>query len=169
MLRLFIVAAYIIVCFRYGAWRRWKEYYSTYLYVIIGDLSYNFIFYYKDLWVYNKLVSHTFSDLLMAVITFPCAITLFLTYYPSASNKWRQALYILFWTILNTGIEYISHRFGYMSYYNNWNILWSMGLYYIAFIMVRVHYLKPLLVWPISFALAYITMLLFNVPLAGMK
>lgn len=42
-------------------------------------------------------------------------------------------------------------------------------MYYIAFVLIRIHYVKPLLVWPISFVLAYITMLIFHVPLTGMK
>lgn len=164
-----ITAAYIIVCFRYGAWRKWKEYYSTYLYVIIGDLAYNFIFYDRALWEYSKLISHTFSDLLVAMVVFPCAITLFFTYYPTETKIWKQALYILFWVGINTGIEYISYKFGFIVYYNNWNIIWSMALYCIAFVLIKVHYSRPLLVWPISFVLTYITMLIFNVPLRGMK
>lgn len=167
MLRIFVVCAYVILCFRFGAWRRWREYYSTYLYAVIGDLAYNFLFYDKDLWVYDKLISHTFSDFLVAVAVFPCAITLFLTYYPA--KRWKQAVYIFSWAALNTGVEYVSYQFGFILYYHNWNILWSMILYNIAFILVRIHYVKPLLAWPISFALAYTTMLLFDVPLAGLK
>lgn len=169
MLRILVVITYVIACFSYGSWKKWREYYPTYLYVIVGDLVYNFLFYDHALWEYNKLVSHTFSDLLVAVVVFPCAITLFLTYYPTKSKIQKQALYVLVWAGINTGIEYISHVFGFISYYNNWNIGWSMLLYCIAFILVRVHYFKPLLVWPISLVLAYITMLIFNVPLMGMK
>jgi len=167
MLRILVVAAYALLCFLYGAWKNWKEYYPTFLYVLVGDLAYNFIFYDKALWEYNKLVSHTFSDFLIAAVAFPCAIILFLTHYPS--KMWKQAVYILFWTAINTAVEYASYRLGFIVYSNNWNIVWSLVLYCIAFILIRVHYLKPLAVWPISFALAYITMLIFGVPLIGLK
>lgn len=167
MWRAIVVLSYVIACFRYGAWRRWREFYSTYLYVVIGDLTYNFIFYEKSLWLYDRLVSHVFSDLLVAAIVFPCAITLFLTYYPR--KLWRQALYILAWSAVNTILEYISYKIGFILYDNHWHILWSLLLYCIAFTLVRVHYTRPLIVWPISLVCACATMLIFQVPLTGMR
>jgi hypothetical protein len=106
MLRIIVVAIYAILCFRYGAWRKWREYYPTFLYVLIGDMAYNFLFYENSLWEYRRLISHTFSDFLVALIVFPCAITLFLTYYPK--GIWKQAIYVFVWTSINTVIEYIS-------------------------------------------------------------
>lgn len=167
MLRVVVAAVYVLVGIRYGNWRKWKEFYSTYLFVIAGDLAYNFIFYDRPLWIYERLVSHTFSDFFIAVIVFPCAITLFLTYYPP--KMWRQALYILAWTGLNTLIESISHALGFISYHNSWNLAWSTILYYIAFVMVRIHYVKPLWAWPISLLFTHITMVFFGVPLGGTR
>lgn len=167
MLRVLLVLTYAVLCFKFGAWKKWKDYYPTYLYAIIGDITYNFLFYEKSLWEYRNLVSHTFSNFLVALFVFPCAITLYLTYYPN--KRWKQLLYILLWTIANTLIEFAANQLGDIVFLNNWNIYWSMALYFIAFVLVRVHYVKPLLVWPTSFALAYITMYLFNVPLRGMK
>ncbi len=166
MTRILFVAAYVVISIRYGAWKRWKEYYSTFLYAIIGDLGYNLLFYEKSLWEYKNLVSHIFSDLLIAFIVFPCAITLFLTNYPV---KRKRALYILIWAGIHTALEYISCRLGNFVHYNNWNILWSMALYCIAFVLIRVHSVKPLLAWPISIVMAYSTMFFFHVPLGGMK
>ena len=162
-----VTAAYLIICYRLGAWKKWKEFYPTYLYVIVGDLAYNFIFYEKPLWEYGNFVSHTFSDFWMAMIVFPCAVTLFLTHYPK--RFWKQALYILLWTVVNTAVEYVSYRSGGMLYYNNWSIAWSAALYLVAFILIRIHYVRPLWVWPISFACAFATMYLFGIPLVGLK
>lgn len=84
-----------------------EEYYSTYLYVLIGDLTYNLIFYDKALWEYNGPISHTFSDFLVSVVVFLCAITLFLTH--CSVKVWKQALYILLWTGMNTAVGWISY------------------------------------------------------------
>ena len=160
MLRIIIVLAYIMVCYKWGAWKKWKEYYATFLYLIIGDLSYNFIFYNHTLWRYEGLVNHTFSNYLVAFIVFPCSIILFLTHYPK--GLFKQGLYILGWTGINTLIEFISYKTGYFSYANGWNIFWSGAVFFFAFILIRLHYKYPLAVWGISGAFALITMYLFN-------
>lgn len=162
MFRIIIIILYLAVCFLFGNWRNWKEYYPTILYVIIGDLAYNFVFYNFLLWEYEKLASHTINDLLYALIIFPCSIILFLSYYPSKLRK--RILYILAWSGCNTVIEYISSNIGYLSYHNGWNIVWSFGLYVIAFSLIRLHYKHPLTVWPISLGLAALTAIIFRLP-----
>lgn len=164
MFRIFIVLAYLTACFFFGNWKNWKNYYSTILYVIVGNLTYNFIFYNYLLWKYEKLVNHTINDLLYALLVFPCAIILFLTYYPFRIGIGKQAIYILAWSGFNTFVEHISSIHGYMSYHNNWNIFWSFGVYIIAFCLIRLHYKHPLVVWPISTGLGVITAIIFKLP-----
>lgn len=167
MLRIAIVFLYVVVCYKYGNLRNWREYYPSFLYAIIGDLSYNLLFYNHTLWKYDGLVNHTFSDYLEAFVVFPCAIILYLTYYPKCF--WKQILYILGWTGINTIVEFISFKTGYFSYYNGWNLIYSAVVFFIAFILVRLHYRYPLPVWAISGVFALITMYLFNQPITNLK
>lgn len=162
MFRIIIIISYLLACFFFGAWKNWGKYYSTILYVIIGDLAYNFVFYNFLLWEYKKLASHTINDLLYVLIVFPCSIILFLTYYPSKLKK--QILYVLVWSGFNTTVEFISSNMGYLSYHNGWNIVWSFGFYIIAFSLIRLHYKHPLIVWPISLGLAAMTVIIFGLP-----
>lgn len=156
-----------MTCYKWGNWKNWKEYYPTILYVVIGDLAYNFVFFEFTLWEYKSLVNHTFSDLLIAITVFPCAVILFLTHFPQGFLK--KTLYISLWAAGNTLIEFISVSMNGMAYDHGWTIFYSLGLYFFAFILVRLHLKHPLIAWPISGVFAYLTMLLFKIPFEAIK
>lgn len=50
MFRIAVAAGFAAACAISGGWKKWREFYPTILYVIIGDLAYNFVFYRYDLW-----------------------------------------------------------------------------------------------------------------------
>jgi hypothetical protein len=160
---LIILLGYAVLCYKYGDWKRWQQFYPTILYVIIGDLSYNALFPDKLLWRYELLFNHIFGNFLFTFFVFPSVIILFLTHYPSGLLK--EILYIGFWTILNGTIEYISFLNGSITFHYGWNIFWSLGLYFIAFILIRLHTKYPLIVWPVSLTFALLTMLIFQQPI----
>lgn len=162
-----LVIAYAAACFKWGAWRRWREYYPTILYAIIGDFAYNFVFHDHTLWLYDGIFSHTTADVIAAFLLFPSIIILFLTHWPKG---WvRQGLYVLAWAAVNALFEYISVVLGLFSYDHGWGVLWSFGLLVGAFIMARVHYRKPLIAWPVSFALGLATALAFGLSIGSLK
>lgn len=167
MYKIILVICYAFVCFKWGNWRNWKAYYPTILYVIIGDLGYNFIFFNYDLWKFERLINHTVSDLLIAFAIFPCSIILFLSFFPK--KRWKQILYIISWSLLNSLLEFISFKLGYITYYNNWTIYWSVGFYITAFSLVITHYKNPFIAWMLSAAFLLMTMLIFNYPWGSMK
>ena len=157
----------IIACYKWGAWKRWKDYYPTILYVIIGDLSYNVLFSNRLLWMYTFPISHVFADFVHAFISFPCSIILFLTHYPK--GYLRESLYILAWTIGFTVLEYIALLQGTFIHYYGWSIFWSAGMYLFIFILTKLHTKHPLITWAISAGFAMLTMLIFGQPLLGTK
>ncbi len=166
MIRIILTLVFISVCYFWGNWRNWKEYYPTILYWIIGDLSYNYIFYDNYLWHFEKLINHTFSNFLVAFIIFPCQIILFFTYFPT--TFWKRSGYILLWTLGDTFIEFFMFKMDYLSYNNNWNIFWSCGLYFFAFVLIALHRKHPFITWLISGGAALLTMYLFNVPISAL-
>ena len=157
---------YLALCYKWGDWKNWRKYYSSILYFIIGDLVYNFIFCDHLLWEYGGF-SHTFYNMLIMFFVFPSIVILFFTYYPKTIFK--KGLYILLWTALNTLIELIIVKTGYFLYNYGWNLLWSAGVFFFAFILISIHYKHPLIVWPISCALVIITMYIFGLQIAGLK
>lgn len=167
MITIILILLYAAACFKWGAWRRWQEFYPTILYAIIGDLAYNFVFHDHTLWLYNSLFNHTTMDIVAAVLLFPSVVILFLTHWPSTFG--RQALYILAWAAVNTLFEYLSVLLNTFQYDHGWSILCSFGLLVGTFIMLRVHYKKPLLAWPISLVLGLTIAFVFGLPFEALK
>lgn len=167
MFRIFEILIFLFVCYKWGDWRNWKKYYATILYVIIGDLSYNFVFFNFDLWRYYQLVNHTFSDIIVAFTVLPCGIILFNTHYPQ--QNLRKILYILTWSFLCAFLEFIFHKMSYILYYNQWNILWSFGVFFIAFCLIRLHLKYPPLTWALSLVLAILVAIIFRLPVSVIK
>ncbi len=167
MITITLVLLYAAACYKWGAWRNWREYYPTILYAIIGDLAYNFVFHDHTLWLYDGLFNHTTMDIIAALLMFPSIIILYLTHWPKSNAL--KALYVLSWAAANTLFEYLGFILGLFSYGHGWNILWSFGLLIGAFVMVRVHFRKPLLSWPISLAFGLATALVFGLPIDRLK
>ncbi len=90
-------------------------------------------------------------------LIYPPAVILFLTHYPK--GVFKQVIYILFWAVVNTVLEYIAYLFGGIYYDHGWNLLYSFILLVIAFALVRLHYKRPLLVWLPSLAAGLVTAL----------
>lgn len=156
------------IVWKWGDWKNWNKYYSTILYFIIGDLVYNFLTYNSPLWKYEpSIMNSTLADLLIAVVVFPSTVLLFLPYLPGKLTK--QIIHIAKWVAIYSAIEWIYYSLGFISYHNNWNIGWSILFYFIMFSLLWLHYKRPLWVWPISMALAFLTLYIFGIPFGGMR
>ncbi len=167
MVSITLALVYAAACFKWGAWRRWREYYPTILYAIIGDLAYNFVFHDHTLWLYDSFFNHTTMDMIAAFFLFPTIVILYLTYWPSTPVK--KVLYVLAWAAVNTLCEYVSVQLDMFKYDHGWSVLWSFVLLVGAFVMMRVHYKKPLLAWPISMVLGFATAFIFRLPFETLK
>jgi len=157
-----LVAAYAAACFKWGAWKRWREFYPTILYMIIANLTYAVIFFEHRLWIFVSFMGDSMICLVMKFLIYPSAVILFLTHYPRGA--FRQLLYITFWAAANTLLEYVAYAFGGIYYDHGWNLLWSFVLLEIAFALVRLHHKRPLLAWLPSVALGAATALIFGLP-----
>ena len=156
----------VFVTWKWGDWRHWKEYYPTILYMILADLAYVILFFDKPLWQYESpIFTSNFVESLIAFVIFPCTCLLFLPIYLKVS-KIKGLVFILFWVLLYTSVEFLSMRLGYFSYHYGWNIYWSFGFNCLMFPLLILHYKKPLWVWPPSFALAFLTIYLYDLQYA---
>ena len=162
-----IAAVCALSCYKWGAWRKWREFYPSILFLIIGDMAYNFVFHDYSLWCYAGFVNHTVANIIAMFLVFPPVVILFLSHWP---QKWtRKTLYVLVWSIGFTLLEYSSLCLCLFTHHNGWNIFWSFTLYILGFAIVRLHYRHPLLVWPICAALAAVTMFIFKLPFDLLK
>lgn len=156
------------IAWKYGDWINWNKYYPTVLYFIIGDLVYNFLTYNLPLWKYEpSIMNSTLADLLIAVVVFPSTVLLFLPYLPDKITQ--QIIYIAKWVAIYSTVEWIYYNLGFISYHNGWNIGWSIVFYFIMFSLLWLHYKRPLWAWPISMALAFLTLYIFGIPFSSMR
>jgi hypothetical protein len=98
------------------------------------------------------------------LLIYPSTVILYLTWFPTKIGK--QLLYILLWVGIYTMMELISFITGSFTYYHGWNIFHSILFNACMFPLLALHYRKPLAVWPISFALCFLILWWFRIPLS---
>lgn len=156
----------IFVCWKWGAWRNWKEYYSTILYVLVGDFVADYLLYNKPLWHFSQLtMNYPVLDISTMLICYPATVILYLYFFPKTIGK--QALYMLMWIGIYSTLEAVGCLLGDFIHHNGWNIWYSIVFNVIMFPMIRLHYKKPLWVWPISALLCFGLLWWFSIPLAN--
>jgi hypothetical protein len=161
---IFVIPIFIFICWKWGDWKNWRKYYPTILYIILIDFLNNFLTANYPLWEYDRVLNHhTFNDILVAFTIYPCTVLIYLPYYPKKILK--QAGYIAFWILIYTSIEIAANEIGTFSYHNGWNIWWTIGFNISMFIMLKLHYEKPLLIWPVSLVLMTMTYYIFKLPI----
>ncbi|NOV90727.1 hypothetical protein BJV85_003884 [Clostridium acetobutylicum] len=110
LIDIIVGAAAVLICWRFGEWSKWSEYYSTILFFILGDMAYNFSFYNHPLWMYGgNLINHTFTDIFIAITLFPTTIILYNTFYPNKVGK--KIIYVLLCSGIYSLIEFILYVF----------------------------------------------------------
>jgi hypothetical protein len=155
----------IIVCWKLGDWRHWKQYYSTILYLMIGDLAADFLLSNIPLFAFGPLAEKSPTiDIIIMLLLYPSTVILYLTFYPKPFGK--QVVYILMWVGIYTAFEIIADLTGGFCYYNGWNLLYSILFDLGMFSLLALHYKKPLFVWPISAALCFLLLWWFRIPLS---
>jgi hypothetical protein len=174
-MHLIIQSCLLFAAWRWSDWRNWKKYYPTVLFLILFDFFYNVITYNYFLWkfeavTFDKFIyrNHTLIDLGIAFFAFPSIVLLYLSHYPKGRIK--QFFYVSGWIGINTIIELISFYFmkG-ISYHHSWNTWWSVLVNVLLFVVVRIHYSRPLLAWMISIVASVFFILYFHVPLINMR
>ena len=132
------------ICWLKGDWRNWKIYYSTILFFALGEMELNFIFYKHSLWQYaSPNLNHTFITFLWDSTVIPSTILLFIPYMPKSVSK--KILYIFLWVVIYVFSEFAFYTVGYFKYFNGWNLAYSSMLDIFIFLLLYLHYKKPLL------------------------
>lgn len=152
------------ICWKMGDLKNWREYYSTILYFFIGDIVCDYLTSDKLLFQFSALAEKSpVVDVCIMVLLYSSTTILYLAHYPSGIKK--QILYLLFWIALFTSIELASSLLDDFVHKNGWNMYYSILFNALMFPLLRLHYKKPLLVWPISVALCFALLWWFRIPL----
>jgi hypothetical protein len=166
----FILVMYILCAKFFVDWTRWEEFYPTILYFITCNFAYNFIFYQHTLWMYNfkavDWLNHTFIELAFSLIIMPVFIMFFLQYFPKERRKF---FYVAIWVVSFSILEYFSKETELFIHDNEWGILWSTVFNLIMFILLRIHYRKPLLALLLSVPTIIILLFFFHPSFTDLK
>ncbi len=162
----------LFAAWRWGDWSKIYHYYPTMLYIIIFDLQYNFMTHSFDfhLWKMDELFfpNHWYTDIISSYILLPVAAFLFLSNYP---NEWKKKhLHYAKWITIFGLLESIGLMFESIKYENDWNLYWSLLFNLVTFPILRLHYLRPFLAWPVSIVITLLLVWFFEVPISdGLK
>lgn len=161
---------FIIIGLLFGVWNRWKEFYPTLLFWIIGNLLYGALLYHYRLWEYHPvgidnilLPTHTIIGLKIAFLTYPFVIPVFLGRLPKLLSY--KIWWIIFWALFFEGVEYIAYLTKSITYNYGWSLLWSFVFNLITFTLLTVHYKKPWITWILSFIVIIILSIIFKIPI----
>lgn len=157
----------LFAAWRWGNWSRIDEYYPTMLYILIFDLQYNFMSHSFDyhLWKMDEELfpNHWHTDVIFSFIVLPVAAFLFLSNYP---DEWKKKLlHYAKWIAIFVSLESVGLLFGSITYNNDWNLYWSILFNLVTFPVLRLHYLRPFLAWPVSITITLLLIWFFEVPL----
>ncbi|MFA1710487.1 CBO0543 family protein [Peribacillus frigoritolerans] len=166
---------FLLAGIKWGNWRRWRDYYPTILFFIIGDLLYSCLLYNHQLWAYQEIffgVHILRNDLIISLIimflAYPSTIMIYLGRFPQSKRK--QSFWIAFWVILYSSIELINLKYlDLINHYNGWNIWWSVLFNIFMFSILRIHFKKPLLAWGVSIVWILILWNVLNIPIEKIK
>jgi hypothetical protein len=169
-MHLTIAAVTLIAAWRWGDWKNWKLYYPTILFMIVGNFLYNILTYHYPMWMYKEslLPNHTITDIFNSFVVFPAVLLLYLPHFPKRGMV-KKVRYIILWIIVFVSAEWFLSYFGFFSYHNGWNIGWSFLFNIGMFIILIIHFKKPLLALTISVFVVIFLALYFDVPIEKMR
>ncbi|WP_430392876.1 CBO0543 family protein [Bacillus suaedaesalsae] len=159
-----------LLCFAFwkGDWRNWQKYALTIAYVIICNFLYNLLC--KDylLWEHKPDIlpkKHYIVELFYLFIILPAITLIYLTHYPFLKKKSHQLLYIMYWVIGSIIIEFPFVKFERLLLKHGYEYWMEIFFYSAMYLMIRLHFTRPLLTYGISVICVVFMVWFFNVPL----
>ncbi|WP_324255033.1 CBO0543 family protein [Bacillus sp. REN16] len=168
-------ALFLFVAMKWGDWRRWREYYPTILFFIVGDLLKNLLFHDYWIWTYQETIiakeilsNHTFISLLIMFVCYPCTTLIFLGHFPE--KVWKKLLWIMTWVFLFSIVEFFNLKYLHLiEHHHGWSLGWSILFNFVMFPMLRLHQKQPLIAWGISVIWIIFLLNMFPIPMKYIK
>lgn len=147
-LHLTIGIAIILASIKWANWRKWQLYYPTILYITVSNLLYKF-FALNDfhLWKLSSndffFQSHFGIFLWHILLINPLFTLMYLSKFPEGQLR-KKMFYILAWLASFMTMEFILLTSGHINYFHGWNFKWTILFDLVMFLMLRLHFKKPL-------------------------
>jgi hypothetical protein len=156
---LLLIAASLI----WAKWKEWQNYYPTMMYIVASNLLYKYFALSKfHLWEFSSqdffFKSHIGIFLWHIFIINTLFTFIYLSNFPEGQLR-KKCFYILKWVALFIAVEVALLKFNQVSYYHGWNLGWTALFDLTMFIMLRLHYKKP--IWAIILSIIFTLFYLF--------
>lgn len=171
MINMVYASIWFFALWKWGDWKHWQKYYPTILFFILGDFLYLYLLSdYYPMWKYNPPeidgnigVTNTLVSLSIIIIKYPATVLIYLGKFP-VENRMKQLLFYLFWNLFYAINEWVDVKFQLIQYTNGWNYWWSILFNLVMFLILKVHYHKPINAWVLSIVFIIFLWLKFDVP-----
>lgn len=156
-------ALWVFAAWRFGDWKHWSKYHATVWYWIGCDLLAGLFTRDYRLWWYTDAVLPAIVDnLLQMFIIYPSAMLIYQYHFPK--RRVYQGFYILIWVSWWSLVElYLVYK-GRFQYGHGWTFWWSVLFNVISFLMLRLHYRRPLTAYAFSVPISIGLFWYFKVP-----
>lgn len=167
MKHLYMLIFLILLNIKCKTWRKLPEHLPTLFYVTFFNVVYYFICQKKLVWDFRS------DDLpikkvriLQVFFSTPLLAHLYLTLVPPKLRQSKGKFLILF-SLGSTLFEWLSNkRLRMISFFNGWNIRWSLLIYFQMYFYSYLHKKYPLQVWVISLLSLEHYVQVFRIPLS---
>jgi len=135
----------IFATWLWGDWRNWQKYQTTMLFIIMGNLLYNFLYADQLLWQMKPdlFMSYKSVELMYTFITLPLTTLVFLSNFPKEFNK--QFLRILMFIAIYGCVELVMLRLDSIQYNRGWSYWSSIAWDSMMFPILALHFKKALI------------------------
>lgn len=164
MIYILALAGWIFSAWRWGDWKNWQCYHTSIFYICFCDIFYYFLTFHYPLWRLEPkgVVSSRTLAIMIELVIFICTTLIYLGRFPK--GRWKPVLWIGFWILLYTSLEWGLSRLGVFVYFHGWTLFKSTLFDILAFPIVRLHFSKPLLTYILSIPITIILLYLNHVP-----
>ncbi|MCP8615409.1 CBO0543 family protein [Salirhabdus salicampi] len=172
MIHVLISTIFIAACYKWGDWKRWRTYYPTILFFMVGDLLYNVLFYDYPMWMFHDGPIPLFHyDVIISLLhmftRYPATVILYLSLFPA--GKVKGIVWGLTWIGVYSLIEVFDLYIGSISHHNGWSLWWSVFFNISIFLMLKIHHHKPLLAWGLSLMWTLLLWNMLDIPVSILK
>ncbi|MDO6654273.1 CBO0543 family protein [Anaerobacillus sp. 1_MG-2023] len=157
-----LIITLLFFVFWKGDWRNWEKYYPSMLYIALAATIYETISYEEfHLWEFKKDIffSKFNVHLLHNLVVNPLVVLLYLSNYPIHK---RRFLYNVKWITGFWFVEIIASEAQMITYYNGWNLAWSLLFIIVMFPMVHLHHRNKTIALPLSIGISILLLVIFH-------
>ncbi|RXI96270.1 hypothetical protein DS745_21280 [Anaerobacillus alkaliphilus] len=166
MKHIIMLLVLIMINGRYKTWRRLPENLPTLIYVAFINLIYYFVSQKKKVWEFRS------NDLSLKKVRFiqsflatPLITLLYLSGVPYSLGK-SKVMHFLLYTGVSTFFEWLANKkLKMISFYNGWNIQWSLLIYIQLFLFAHLYKKYPMIIWLMTILSIDQYVRLFSIPI----